>query len=214
MPYFIQGLALGMTAAAVPGAFQAFLVHQTLANGWRRGMLVAFVPLLSDPPIILFILLLLNQLPPFLSQAIGLLGGAFALYLAWGMWQEWRRAAPSQPITAGPDQETTAPTTNSAWNVLGRAALINLLSPGPYLFWSLVCGPLLLEALRLSALHGAGFLSGFYIAFVGGMLALAALFSQARRLGDRAVRGLILASLAILAGFGILLIVQGISGLA
>jgi threonine/homoserine/homoserine lactone efflux protein len=213
MNYLFQGLALGITAAAAPGTFQTYLIHQTLAHGWRRGAVVAMAPLLSDPPIILLILLVLNQLPPLLIQAIGIAGGLFALYLAWGIGREWRAASGVPATAASADQPVTALDATHTWGALGRGALINLLSPGPYLFWSLVCGPLLLEALHLSPLYGASFLLGFYIAFIGGMLALAALFHQARRLGARAVRLLTLASLVILAGFGMLLIAQGISGL-
>jgi threonine/homoserine/homoserine lactone efflux protein len=213
MSYFLQGLALGLAAATAPGAFQAYLIYQTLNNGWRRGALVALAPLLSDPPIILLVLLVLNQLSPQMTQVVGIAGGAFALYLAWALWKEWRAASHNPPgeRSAASIADSTPPA--SAGGVFGRAALINLLSPGPYLFWSLVCGPLLWEALQQSALYGLSFLLGFYTAFVGGMLALAGLFHQARRLGNRAVHALILLSLVILACFGILLVVQGLNGL-
>lgn len=78
----VQGAALGLTAASSPGTFQTYLITQTLSRGWRNGAVVALAPLLSDPPIILLVLFLLNNLPPLLTQGISLIGGGFAIYLA------------------------------------------------------------------------------------------------------------------------------------
>ena len=58
------------------------------------------------------------------------------------------------------------------------------LSPGPYIFWSLVNGPLLLSAWEQSAISAIAFLGSFYGLFVGGNLALIILFSQTQRLGS------------------------------
>jgi hypothetical protein len=87
---------------------------------------------------------------------------------------------------------------------------MNLLSPGPYTFWTLVLGPLFLRAVKQKPIYGGAFLLGFYIAFVGGMLGIVILFDQARRLGQRAVRVLTLASIVILLIFGIILIAQAV----
>ena len=205
--FLIQGLALGLAAAFSPGPFQAFLISQALANGWRRAAPVAFAPLISDGPIIIAILLVLDQLPVKLLRVIGVIGGLFVFYLAWGLWQQWRKGTPSevenfeQQVTVGGSRKT-----------LFRGVLMNLLSPGPYTFWTLVTGPILLSALRQSPVHGGSFLIGFYGALIGGMLGIAALFHLARRLGPNVVRGLTLASIVILIAFGGLLVQRGIWG--
>lgn len=199
----VQGAALGLTAASSPGTFQTYLITQTLSRGWRNGAVVALAPLLSDPPIILLVLFLLNNLPPLLTQGISLIGGGFAIYLAWGLWKNWRSG-----MTAN-----DAPATQGSGSVLGRAMMMNFLSPGPYTFWTLVCGPILLSALEKGPAFGLSFLVGFYTLFIGGMLVLVLLFHQARRLGSRVVRGLTLASIVILTGFGCLLIWQGLAAL-
>jgi threonine/homoserine/homoserine lactone efflux protein len=208
-PFFLQGAVLGLTAAGSPGAFQAYLINQSLQGGWRRGALVALGPLLSDPPIVITILFLLDNLPPGFLRWIGLLGGTFALYLAWGLWRGVRRT----PVDRSGLSEISshAAENRGAWGVVGRAALMNLLSPGPYLFWSLVLGPLLLAAWQRSPANGMAFLAGFYAAFIGSMLLLAALFAQAQRFGPRFVRQLAQLSLLILAFFGIYLIWQALN---
>ena len=211
LPYSLQAAALGLTAAASPGAFQTFMITQTLSGGWRRGAPVAFPPLLSDPLIVTTILLLLDQLPARFLDIISLIGGLFVIYMAWGLWKQWRDQTNSEwlastlqdsPQTAGPNRE--------GWRVLRRGALMNLLSPGPYTFWTLVVGPLFLNAVKQKPIYGGAFLVGFYTAFVGGMLGIVILFDQARRLGQRAVRVLTLASIVILVGFGIILIARAV----
>ena len=89
---------------------------------------------------------------------------------------------------------------------------MNLFSPGPYTFWFLVSGPILVSALREWTGSGLAFLLGFYAALIGGFLGIAALFHQPRRLGPRVVRGLALVSILILFVFGIMLLERGIWG--
>ncbi len=201
LSYLLQGAALGLTAAASPGPLQTYLISETLRGGWRRGALVSLAPLASDAPIVILILLLLNQLPSGLLRVISLVGGLYVLYLAWGMWREWRAGA-------GLDLQA-AQTGRGSFK---KAVLMNLLSPGPYTFWSLLAGPILLEALRQHSAYGAGFVAGFYGIFLGGNLALAALFHQARRFGPAVIRGLLLTSLLVLIVFGVVLLQRGLLG--
>lgn len=208
--FLLQGAALGVTAAGSPGAFQAYLITQTLNGGWRRGALVAMGPLVSDPPIVITIVFLLDNLPAGFLRWIGLLGGGFALYLAWGLWRGVHRGTGIGNYVTESSSPTPA-TPLEARGVVGRAALMNLLSPGPYLFWSLVLGPLLLGAWQRSPLSGVAFLAGFYAAFIGSMLLLAALFAQAQRFGPRFVRLLAQFSILILAFFGLYLIWQALN---
>jgi threonine/homoserine/homoserine lactone efflux protein len=197
--FLLQGGALGIAAAAAPGPFQAFLISESLAGGWRRGFSIAMAPLVSDLPIVLLALSLLEQLPPLFLRGVSVVGGLFVLYLAWGMWRRWR---------AGADRVEGFKLAEGSG--LRRGALINLLGPGPYLFWTLVLGPVLLAALRASPLHGGAFVLGFYGVFIGGLLGLVGLFDQARRLGPRVVRALLLVSIVILVVFGVGLLRKGI----
>jgi hypothetical protein len=89
---------------------------------------------------------------------------------------------------------------------------MNVLGPGPYLFWTLVLGPILLSALQKSVIHGGVFVLGFYVIFIGGLLGLVAVFHQARRLGPRVVRTLLLMSIVILILFGVGLLREALPG--
>ena len=154
LTYLLQGAALGLTAAASPGPLQTYLISETLRGGWRRGALVSLAPLASDAPVVLVILLLLNQLPAWLLRGVSLVGGVYVLYLAWGMWQEWRAGAGNE-----------VPEMVNGRGSFKKAVLMNLLSPGPYTFWSLLAGPILLEALRLKVVVWGRFPGGILWGF-------------------------------------------------
>lgn len=200
LTYLLQGAALGFAAAITPGTFQTYLISESLSGGWRRSAPIAFAPLISDLPIILLSLFLLNQLPENFIGIISIAGGVFALYLAWRLWGNWRKGAELQ----------SADTENSG--TLRRGVIANFLTPGPYLFWSLLSGPILLTALRQSIAFGAAFLLGFYGVFILSLLGIALIFSQARRLGPRVVHIMLLVSIIILVIFAGLLIWRGIFG--
>jgi uncharacterized membrane protein YhhN len=64
----------------------------------------------------------------------------------------------------------------------------------------------LISAFQQSRNHGIAFLIGFYGFFITGMLLIAAFFAQARRFGEKFIKGMLLISTMILAAFGIILI--------
>ena len=200
LAYVLQGLGYGFSAAVQPGPFQTYVISQALQRGWRRTLFAALAPLVSDGPIIALALLLLTQLPTGWERLLYVVGGLFALYLAWGAaraWHTFELTAP--PWTAGPERT----------GVL-KAAMMNLLSPGPYLFWGLITGPILLEGWRRAPAQGVGFLGGFYLAMVGSLAGLILLFSTARRLGPRVNRALVGHSALALAVFGAVQIAKGL----
>lgn len=191
--YLWQGLVLGGAAAAQPGPFQAYLLSQTLRHGGWRTLPAALAPLVSDGPIIALVLLALTQMPSWLVVLLRLAGGLFLLYLAWGAWLSFRRAATVTDTQAGEIREQS---------VL-KAALINALSPNPYIFWATITGPILLEGWRESAVSGISFLLGFYVALVGGFAGFICLFALTGKLDRRVSRGLSLLAAMTLLGFGL-----------
>lgn len=201
LAFLLQGLVLGLPAAAQPGPFQAYLLAQTMKNGWRRTLPAALAPLLSDGPIILLVLLVLTQLPAGFLRALQIAGGLFILYLAWGAYKTFRTADFSVPPNPTASQQSVL-----------EAALMNALNPNPYIFWSLAAGPILLEAWRISPLHGLAFLLGFYGTLIGGFALFIILFGTARQLGPRVSRALSGVSVVALLLFGLWQLVTGLRG--
>lgn len=197
--YVIQGIGYGFAAAVQPGPFQTYIVTQTLNNGWRNTLLAAFAPLISDGPIIVLVLLVLSQVPAWMQRFLYVASGLFVLYLAVNAFIGWRNFE-----TAG----MAAPP--SSQQSLFRAAAMNVLSPGPYIYWSLVTGPVLLAGWREAPANGIGFLIGFYVAMIITSAGIIVLFGTARRLGPKVNRAMLGMSVVALACFGFYQLWRGI----
>jgi threonine/homoserine/homoserine lactone efflux protein len=198
--YVLQGIGYGFAAVAQPGPFQTYIISQSLAKGWRATLPAALAPLLSDGPIIALCLLVLSQVPDWFQRVLYIAGGIFVLYLALGAYKTWRDLRSSVP--------TNRPETGQG---LWKAVLTNALSPGPYLFWSLVTGPILMRGWRETPLHGIGFLAGFYVILVSGLAGIILVFGLARELGPKVKRGLVGISAIALLFFGLYQLWLGIS---
>ncbi len=212
--FFSQGAALGFTAAATPGSLQTLLISETLLGGFKRGARITLAPLITDAPIIVAVLLVLNQVSTVALRVLSLAGGLFVMYLAWSLLKQWRRDA-SRCDASGRGtlvKVNVEGAQSIGWKGLWRAAIVNWLNPNPYIFWTLVGGPTLTAALNQSAAHGAAFLVGMYGVFLSSMLIIVAVFHFARHLGPRVVRGLLLISIGVLAIFGVLLLTRGLWG--
>jgi threonine/homoserine/homoserine lactone efflux protein len=190
--YILQGVGLGFSAAVLPGPFLAYLISQTLSRGWKRTLPAAFAPLVSDGPIIALCLFILSQVPARFERTLHFAGGAFILYLAYGAFRAWRDFDPG----------ITAADAGIQGNVF-KAALMNILSPGPYIYWSLVTGPILIRGWRETPVHGIVFLAGFYVTIVLSLAAIILVFGLARQLGPNVNRALIGVSALALFFFGV-----------
>ena len=77
----VRGMTLGLNAGLSPGPLQTYIIQTSLLLGWRRSLIVALSPLITDVPIILISLLLFRALPPWLESALTLFGAIFLFYL-------------------------------------------------------------------------------------------------------------------------------------
>ena len=87
---------------------------------------------------------------------------------------------------------------------------MNALNPNPYIFWSMVGGPIILSGWRESPELGLSFIVGFFGTFICGLSVLIFAFATAGKLNpkmNQILRGI---SAAALVGFGIYLAVSGI----
>ena len=194
----LQGFLLGLSAGAQPGAFQAYLISRALRSGWRKTWTAALAPLISDSPIILTTLLVLSTIPGWMVRGLRAAGGLFLLYLAWGVLNALRSSR-SAPSSDGSADQTSGQENQSIF----QAALLNLLNPAPWIFWSTVAGPAFLQGWRTAPILGIGFVLSFYVTMISLLLATVALFSAAARLDLRVVRILNAISGVALLGFGL-----------
>ena len=190
--YLLQGIGYGIAAASQPGPFQTYLISQTLTRGWKRTLPAALAPLVSDGPIILICVLVLSQVPVWMQRILYIAGGLFILYLAYGTYNSWKNF----------DSHLPADATGTQQSIL-KAAVMNALSPGPYIFWTLVTGAILLKGWRETPVNGIGFLIGFYVTLISGLAALILIFGTAAKLGSKFNRMLLGISAIALTCFGL-----------
>lgn len=208
---FLRGLLLALTAVSIPGPGTMYLLTVALRAGWRRALWVAISPLTSDLPVIIAVLFLLQQLQtliPSLIHVIQIIGGLVLLWIAWGTWQQIQSGALFKAST----DETDVALEPRA--ILIRATLINLTSPGPYLFWTTVNGPLLLGGLQQSVWHGLAFLVGFYGTFFLGWATLGFVFAAAGQVNPRLTRVAMIGALGLIVLFALQFIASGLGLIA
>jgi threonine/homoserine/homoserine lactone efflux protein len=200
LPTLLTAAAIGFSAGVTPGPLQAFFLSAAIKGGWKRALPAAFAPLVTDGLVIPLVLLVLTSLPPAFLQALQIGSALFILYLAWGAFKAFRHY---QSIEAASDE--------GGIKTLLKSAVLNILAPGPWLFWGLFNGPNLLEAWAVSPWWGAGYLVSFYGVFILTNIVLIALFSAARRMGEKVQRVLLLVSAVVLAGFAAYQFLQGVN---
>ncbi|QLE74585.1 LysE family translocator [Streptomyces rectiverticillatus] len=187
------GVALGFSAGISPGPLLALVLSGTLRGGLGVGLRVAAVPLLTDLPVIVLAVTVLAVLPKRAIAGGGVLGGLFLAWLAVSTLREARTAEV-------PEVSDTAEARVRGRRTLWQGALVNLLSPHPWMFWLTTGAPLLVAAWRDGPPGAGGFLFGFYGLLVGSKAALAVVVARARhRIGTRGYR-------LLLGGSGVLLL--------
>ena len=179
--------------SALLGGLTAILIPvERLAGHFSSTPLALFgLGAIGMLAIIALALLLLNQMPTSLERGLYIAGGLFILYLAWNSFQQWRKF---DEIQTEPPQGKQS---------LLHAALMNLVSPGPYIFWSLVTGPILLKGWGEAPSNGVGFLVGFYGMMILLNAVIIVIFGLASQMGGRIQRGMLFAASLALFAFGI-----------
>ena len=88
--------------------------------------------------------------------------------------------------------------------------MMSALSPGPYLFWSLVLGPLIISTWRENPVDGLAIVGSFYVAMIAMNIAFVLLFGQAARFGNQVRKTMLGWSVIALVLFGCFQLWQGL----
>jgi threonine/homoserine/homoserine lactone efflux protein len=192
----VLGSLLGLFSGVAPGAFSGLVAATALHRGFRAGLLIAAIPLLSEVVVLAVTAVLVSRVPPDALRWMGLCGGILILHLAWRTFRE-----SADPPSTDPAQDSARRTSES----VGLA----LLSPAPWVFWLLVGSPLFLSAWREGWPAGLVFVGAYLFFMVGANVGWAGLAAYGqRRLDDAWTRRLMLAAAAVLAVAGSVLIWQ------
>jgi len=160
LPYLLSGILLGLTSGLMPGPLNTVLITETVRHSRKQGIIVAFVPLITDLPIILVSIFILSRLTEFnaVLGIISLAGAVFLTYLAY-------RSITVKASVGGIVAE--------APKSLRTGLITNFLSPNPYLFWMTVGAATVINGFRTDPLAVVFFLGSFYFCLVIVNIALA-----------------------------------------
>jgi threonine/homoserine/homoserine lactone efflux protein len=125
--FFFSALSFGLAAGLKPGPLGIVVIQQTLSRGLPSGIRASLAPLVTDGPIIIAALWLLSQFKSIdlFAALLSLAGGLYLLWLA-------RKMFRAQNISVSSELRSASS--------LSTAVKVNLLNPGPYLFWFTVGG--------------------------------------------------------------------------
>lgn len=166
--YLSYGALLGLSAGISPGPLLALVISQTMRHNAREGIRVSVAPLLTDLPVIVVGILAFSSLPEsqLVLGVMSLVGSLFVLCLGIN---NLRQQSLQLEMPSAPPRSYL------------KGALVNALSPYPYLFWFTVGVPTILKA-HAEAMAGAvGFVIAFFSLLVGAKMALALLVGRSRR---------------------------------
>lgn len=200
MEALLLGLTIGFAAGVSPGPLLFLTITSSLRSGTRAGVLVALAPLLTDALIVGLVLVVLDRLPGWTLAALGVVGGLFVVWTGVQTLREARTAG----LSAAREGEAAG-----ALEALRRGAVVNFLSPHPWITWATALGPLTVSTWRESAPSGVALVGGFYVMLVGSKVAIAVLVGRARhRLSDRGYRRALVLAGALLLVAGVVLLVE------
>lgn len=193
------GIILGASAGVSPGPLLTLVIAQTLRHHYGEGMRVAAAPILTDLPIIGVALLLFAYAPNprLILGLVSFVGAGFVLYIGIGGLRQG-------PVQGGSVAETP--------RSFLKGALVNALSPNPYLFWFAVGVPTIIKASHRSYFAAVLFVVSFFVAIVGSKMAVAVAVDRSKGFLSSSVYLWTLRFLGLcLVGFAILLILDGFS---
>ena len=150
--YLISGLTLGIIAGISPGPILILLITETIKYDKKAGIKIAFVPFISDLPIVLFSFFVIYSLSnsKLILAILSFLGAVFLIYLAIE-----NIKIKSISINSGKGEI----------DGLVKAIIANFLSPHPYLFWILVGAPITIKAYQNGIAPAISFILSFYVVF-------------------------------------------------
>ncbi|GLZ27871.1 LysE family translocator [Lentzea sp. NBRC 105346] len=163
------GAVMGLGAGVSPGPLLTLVILASAKGGFAAGWRVAVAPLLTDVVIIVLTLTVLANLPVGVVGLIGLLGACLVAVIG------------VQTAMSSRTVELTSPDGGATEGVFRQAALVNFLSPHPWLFWATIGGPVVLTSWHEAPGGAVAFVACFYVLLVGSKTVLAGLVGGGRR---------------------------------
>ncbi|MFQ5712024.1 MAG: LysE family translocator, partial [Candidatus Geothermarchaeales archaeon] len=197
---FLASCALGITYAVIPGPVIMMAITETLKKKRRSGWAVILSAQLADFTFAIPLVLALRELltMSWTGVVVGLAGGAFLLYMAYGA---------VRPIPSYPKRFDSSVSRDS----FAKGYLTNLSNPFMWGFWLTVGSAMIFEGFEIGIAGVLAFLSGFYIGVISCGFIVVYLAARGKVLlsGKKYEIALYVCAIS-LAGYGVYFMVTGL----
>lgn len=226
-PLFTTAFVIGLSGAMMPGPLLTITIAESARRGWIAGPLIVFGHGLLEGALVLvlavgFATVLTRH---GVTTGIAVVGGAFLVYLGYGMVREARHGRVELPVPAvagvagNPTPNRVAPTQEEGKRVQGRGLhpvpagiLISLANP----YWSLWWATVGLHYINMAVRQGTVGLGVFFTGHILSDLVWYSLVALAVAAGRRvfspaAYRGLLAVCGIFMVGLGGYFVITGIT---
>jgi len=166
--FLSAGVALGLYSGFSPGPLITLVISQAVKYGPKEGIKVAVAPLVTDFPILLVSTFLLNRFSNYqvILGGVSILGGLFLVYLAF-------KSMKAKGVEVNlADKEVP-------YSFI-KGALVNALSPNPYVFWITIGAPTIIRGFAESYAAPFLFVGSFLGCLVGSKCFLAIVVGKSK----------------------------------
>lgn len=163
MKLLILGAGMGIVGGLVPSPLHLIALTQVALDRWRRAIEILILPPLAiDAALLVVTLFFFRYVPHNIAHYVAYAGGIILLWL--GGFSLYQMRGKSKEELAGSEALTYA-------GVIG-ASLAELSSPGTWIYWLTLAGPILAQGKQMGYWHVAPFFIGGLVGYYG-----AAIFS-------------------------------------
>ncbi|WP_297454924.1 LysE family translocator [Persephonella sp.] len=190
----ITGFIFGVSAGLSPGPLMALLISETLQGHRKNGILVSISPIITDIPILLISLFILDKISEVkhLISVVYFLGTLILFYFGY------------KNLKIKHFQLDTDLTGS-----LKKGVLLNILNPYTYLFWFFIGAPYVREA---GFIGGVLFTVFFFIGITGSMMIIVVFTEKLKKFIESRYYIYLLRFIGVLfIALGIMLLKDGLS---
>ncbi|WP_456464345.1 LysE family translocator [Persephonella sp.] len=188
------GFVFGVAAGLSPGPLMALLISETLKGHKKNGILVSISPIITDIPILIVSLLILDRIKEVqhLLSVVYFIGAFVLFYLGYKN-IKLKKLHIETDLTGS----------------LKKGVILNILNPYTYLFWFFIGAPYVSNA---GVVGGSLFTIFFFIGITGSMILIAVFTQRLKRFIESRYYIYLLRFIGVLfIVFGFVLIKDGIS---
>lgn len=189
MDLFLLGAGMGVVGGLVPSPLHMIALSQVALGRWRRALNVLIAaPLLVDGCLLLVTYLFYQFIPSGIAHYVAYVGGIVLIgFAAYSLWEMRRKT-----------QHQMADSVTLNYASLSVALLAEVASPGTWVYWLTVAGPILAEARQGGYGHVVPFFLGGLLGFYGAAIFTLSMLAWGAGLHKRFKQHLFLAANVLL----------------